>query len=253
MSIVITKDEDGGLSSEVSNRLDELFSDEDSVVSQKSSARPKSAAAADAAARELKRQDKSGSATGVTDTNKDSPINTLKALVFAIDWEITDESMVSFLREIKRLQQKYQNDKVFSLFLKLHESIGKYIKARKAKAHPDSFKFVASVYKNFEKALMTPGISEIQKKKLLATEVNKFKEFKQRVLLREGAVDQAEVVVIDDAAVQRVEERIVDKVPVLSAVGLDSKEALDYIIEELKKTIKAEFHTLRQLIKNLGV
>jgi len=250
---VTTKDEDGGLSSEVSSRLDELFGDEDPVSSQKASSRPKSAMAGDAAAREPKRPEKPGHSTSETDADKDSPIHTLKALVFAIDWEITDESMVSFLKEIKRLQQIYKNDKVFSLFLKLHESIGKYIKARKAKAHPDSFKFVASVYKNFEKALLTPGISEVQKKKLLSFEVNKFKEFKQRVLLREGAMVKEEVAVIDDAAVERVEEKVIEKAPALSSVSLDSKEAIEYIIEELKKTIKAEFHTLRQLIKNLGV
>jgi hypothetical protein len=252
MGIVTTKDEDGSLSSEVSSRLDELFGDEAPVTSQKASARPKSMATADAATREPKRQEKAGSAASESDADKDSPIHTLKALVFAIDWEITDESMVSFLKETKRLQQQYKNDQVFSLFLKLHESIGKYIKARKAKAHPDSFKFIASVYKTFEKALLTPGISEVQKKKLLSTEVNKFKEFKQRVLLREGAVEQEEVVVIDDAAVERVEERVIEKAPALSSVSLDSKETVDYIIEELKKVIKAEFHTLRQLIKNLG-
>jgi len=249
---VTTKDEDGGLSSEVSSRLDELFGEQDPVVSQKASPRSKGVPAADAAARESKRQEKTGTSTTELDADKDSPIHNLKALVFSIDWEITDESMVSFLKETKRLQQKYQNDKVLSLFLKLHESIGKYIKARKAKAHPDSFKFVASVYKNFEKALLTPGITEVQKKKLLSGEVNKFKEFKQRVLLREGAIEKEEVAVIDDASVEKIEERAVEKAQAVSSLGLDSKEALDYIVEELKKTIKAEFHTLRQLIKNLG-
>ncbi len=246
-----TKDEDGGLSNEVSNRLDELFGDEDPAAN-KVSARSKSAPIAESSPREPKKQDKSSPAMDAMSSDKDSPIHNLKALVFAIDWEITDESMVSFLKEVRRLQQKYQNDKVLSLFLKLHESIGKYIKARKAKAHPDSFKFVASVYKNFEKALLTPGISEAQKKKLLSIEVNKFKEFRQRVLLREGAMAREEVAVIDDAAVERVEDRVPEKAPVFSASGLDSKEALDYIVEELKKTIKSEFHTLRQLIKNLG-
>jgi hypothetical protein len=252
MGVVTTKDEDGGLSSEVSSRLDELFGEEDSVASQKASPRSRGAVTADAAAREAKRQDKTGSAPEASGMVKDSPIHTLKALVFAIDWEITDESMIGFLKEIKRLQQKYQNDKVLSLFLKLHDSIGKYIKVRKAKAHPDSFKLIASVYKNFEKALLTPGISEVQKKKLLSIEVNKFKEFKQRVLLREEAVERAEVVVIDDTAVERVEDRVVERAAALSPVNLESKEAIDYIVEELKKTIKAEFHTLRQLIKNLG-
>ncbi len=243
------KDDDEGLSSEVSSRLDELFGDDDAGGGPKIAAKPKGP---DPAVRDFKRQEKPAAATSESDADKDSPIRNLKALVFAIDWEITDESMVSFLKEVKRLQQKYQNDKVLSLFLKLHESIGKYIKARKAKAHPDAFKFVASVYKNFEKTLLTPGISEIQKKKLLAVEVNKFKEFKQRVLLREEAVEQEEVAVIEETAVERAEERMPEKVQAALPSRLDSKEAIEYIVEELKKTIKAEFHTLRQLIKNLG-
>jgi hypothetical protein len=35
-------------------------------------------------------------------------------------------------------------------------------------------------------------------------------------------------------------------------LSLESREAIDYIVEQIKKEIKAEFHTLRQIIKNLG-
>lgn len=249
-----TKDEDGGLSSEVSSRLDELFGEQEPDINIKAKpvARPRGAVSQDENPREAKKEEKMGSEIGEAEDDKDSPIRNLKALVFSIDWEITDETMVNFLKEVKRLQQTYKNDKICLLFLKLHESIGKYIKARKAKAHPDSFKFVASVYKNFEKALLSPGISDIQKKKLLSTEVKKFKEFKQRVLLREVAIEPEEIIAIDESIEQKVESRIAEKAAVVKAIPLDSKEAIDYIIEELKKTIKAEFHTLRQIIKNLG-
>jgi hypothetical protein len=251
---VTTKDEDGGLSSEVSSRLDELFGDQEPDINIKAKpvARPGGIVLPDENARVANKEEKRGIEINEAESDKDSPIRNLNALVFSIDWEITDETMVNFLNEIKRLQQKYKNDKVLFLFLKLHESIGKYIKARKAKAHPDSIKFISSVYKNFEKALLTPGLSDIQKKKLLSTEVKKFKEFKQRIMLREVAIEPEEIVAIDEAAEEKSKSRIAEKAGAVQAFSLDSKEAIDYIIEELKKTIKAEFHTLRQIIKNLG-
>ena len=238
-----TKDEDGGLGSEVSNRLDELFGDGEPDDAPDATASAKAKPGGDA------RQVKKSERMGTFGHGKDSPIKNLKALVFSIDWEITDETMVAFLAEVSRLQQTFKNDQVLLLFLKLHESIGKYIKARKAKAHPDAIKFVASVYKHFEKVLMTPGMPEIQKKKLLASQVNKFKEFKQRVMLREETMAPS-----DRAAYQAdmPAPRPTPKAAPDTGLSLESRQAIDYIVEELKKTIKAEFHTLRQIIKNLG-
>jgi hypothetical protein len=154
---------------------------------------------------------------------------------------------VDFLNETKRLSQKYKDDKILSMFLKLHESIGKYIKAKKARAHPDSIKFVASVYKNFEKVLISPGMKENQKKQLLTAEVKKFKDFKQRVLLRDGSGEPSAVAKSSAGADTRAVK------PVTGAgLSLETKEAIDYILEQVKKEIKAEFHTLRQIIKNIG-
>jgi len=246
-----TKDDDGSLGAEVSSRLDELFGDDDSEVI------PVSSVSSDAVSVSGGSKRKAGKAvTPMADSasgnlDADSPIGNLKALVFSIDWEITDETMVDFLVEIKRLMKKYKNDKVLSLFLKLHASIGKYIKAKKARAHPDSIKFVASVYKNFEKVLLTPGMKESQKKKLLTAEVKKFKDFKQRVLLREGAggpPPEAEVYTVAASAVTPTAAKSVSG----DALSLETKAAIDYILEQIKKEIKDEFHTLRQIIKNIG-
>jgi hypothetical protein len=141
---------------------------------------------------------------------------------------------------------------VLTLFLKLHESIGKYIKAKKARAHPDAIAFVASVFKNFEKVLLSPGMQEKQRKQLLSAEVQKFKAFKQRILLRDGAAEGHQQASRDDLA-DSAKARISEKLSAAGApLSLESKEALDYIVEQLKKEIKAEFHTLRQIIKNLG-
>jgi len=165
------------------------------------------------------------------------------------------KSMVDFLKETHRLAQKHKKDKVLSVFLKLHDSIGKYIKAKKARAHPDSMKLIASVFQNFEKVLLSTGITEVQKKKLLSSEVKKFKAFKQRVLLREEALEPAETEKMDVRVIEEVAPPVApvsDKAAPPVTLPLESKQAVEYILSELKKTIKAEFHTLRQIIKNLG-
>lgn len=245
------KDEDGSLNAEVSNRLDELFGDEDSETSVMSVASSQGAGLSNESVKRGKKTAAAVRDNGIGSEADNSPIKNLKALVFSIDWEITDEIMIDFLKETKRLSKKYQNDKVLSLFLKLHESIGKYIKAKKARAHPDSIKLIASVYKNFEKVLLSTGISEIQKKKLLSAEVKKFKSFKQRVVLREEVYEPPEKLDI------RVVDEVTEVSPIKKAASvpelpLESKEAIEYIVAELKKVIKTEFHTLRQILKNLG-
>ncbi len=239
-----TMDDDGGLGAEVSSRLDELFGEDDSSDSEGAATPSRKANAPSGAAPERKPAESSAAGSGAGDD--DSPIKNLKALVFGIDWEITDESMIAFLKETKQLQKKYANDKILLMFLKLHESIGKYIKAKKAKAHPDAIKFVTSVFKSFEKVLMTPGMAELQKKRLLSGEVKKFKDFKERILSREQAIEEAEVVTPEKAVSATGGGRAAP------ALSVESQEALNYIVEELKKTIKAEFHTIRQIIKNLG-
>ena len=241
-----TKEEDGSLGEEVSSRLDELFGDDNSEAAPVSKVSSAAVSVADNSRITGRKAAKPRAESAADDLPADSPIRNLKALVFSIDWEITDDTMVDFLAETNRLLGKYKNDKILTLFLKLHESIGKYIKAKKARAHPDAFKFVASVYKNFEKVLLSPGMKESQKKQLLSAEVNKFKDFKERVLQREAAGEPAMAL-----APERTPPPAVRPAggPPLS---LESREAIDYIVEQLKKEIKAEFHTLRQIIKNLG-
>jgi hypothetical protein len=241
-----TKEEDGSLGAEVSSRLDELFGDDNPKAAPVSKVSSAAVSVADDARITGRKAAKPMAESAADDLPEDSPIRNLKALVFSIDWEITDDTMVDFLTETQRLLGKYKNDKILTLFLKLHESIGKYIKAKKARAHPDAFKFVASVYKNFEKVLLSPGMKESQKKQLLSAEVNKFKDFKERVLLREGAEEPAATLAPARTPVPAA------RAAAGPSLSLESREAIDYIVEQLKKEIKAEFHTLRQLIKNLG-
>jgi hypothetical protein len=88
-----------------------------------------------------------------------------------------------------------------------------------------------------------------QKKQLLTVEVKKFKDFKQRVLLRDssGRPPVIEVPTAASAGTPRVV-----KPEIGALLSAESKEAIDYFVEQIRKELKAEFHTLRQIIKNMG-
>ena len=75
-------EDDEGLGKEVSSRLEEMFGEDEDA--------------------------------GFDEQN--SPVRELRALVAGIDWEISDESMGAFLKEIRRLQGTYQDDKTLSMF-----------------------------------------------------------------------------------------------------------------------------------------
>lgn len=258
------KDEDD-IGAQVSSRLEELFGeeDEDESTDQQSGAPPEAEQYRGSAGKMHDESQFSPDDAGSGD--QDSPLKDLKALVFGIDWEITDEGMKDFLREIRNLQERYQHDKVLSAFLKLHESVGKYISAKKGSAHPEAFKFVASVFKSFEKVLTTPEMKDSRKKRLLSEEIRNFKDFKEKLAAARGKNSPAEPAAHLSGDRQpgagfeqqqpepedsQGEENQGEEKQVASV--LENQEAVDYIVAELKKTIRAEFHTIRQIIKNLG-
>ncbi len=112
---------------------------------------------------------------------EDSPIKELKSIVLSIDWEITDEIMSKFLNQVEKLKTTYQHEKMILMFLQLLGSVGRYIKAKKEASDPDVVKLLNSSYSGMEKVLLTKGLSAAEKKKILASEVNKFKKIKEQI------------------------------------------------------------------------
>jgi len=115
---------------------------------------------------------------------EESPLKELKSIVLSIDWEITDEIMTKFLRQVNALKNAYANDKIIVMFLQLLGSVGKYIKAKKANTDPDIVKLLNTAYAGLEKVILTIDISEAQRKKILLIELSKFKKLKERLTVK---------------------------------------------------------------------
>ncbi len=188
--------------------------------------------------------------------DQNSPLRNLKGTLLSIDWEITDDIMDHFLAEIERLQEAYASAKIPVLFLQLLGSVGKYIRNQKARAHPDSIRILNSVYSSFEKVLLDPGLPETEKRKLLYSEVNRFKALKQDIARdKTGKVEAVQEEAAQEEAVPAApteeqpstgtEATEVASPSPAELAGMQPHEAFAYALEEIKQVIKSEFQALR--------
>ena len=141
------------LSSELENRLDDLFGENDIQLPE-------------AQKKSLKEH---------------YPLAELKNLILSIDWEITDEVLDNLILQLKDLQLTYKHDKIVMTFLQILNSLGNFIKTHRAKAHPKTFKILNSVFSSLDKVVLSKDMAELAKKKILRTEMNRYKELRTQI------------------------------------------------------------------------
>jgi hypothetical protein len=178
----------------------------------------------------------------------ESPLKTLKAILLALDWEITEETLNSLLRETKSLEELYREEKVPFTLLQILTAIGKYIRLNKGKAHPNTIKLINSVYLALEKTAASEGMVQQEKERFLLNEVAKFKKLKEDIaILKEKRGEER----LDDLVTPPITEpkSPAGEVKKKSAQGDESQmaphEAFAIAVEEIKDLIRAEFKALR--------
>lgn len=111
----------------------------------------------------------------------DLPLKDLKSTILAIDWEITDDVLDTFIDQVDGLTDAFEADKVAHTLLRLLKSLGKYIRSHKSKAHPETIKRIMAVYSTLETAVADDGLSRTEKENMLLEEVRQFKRLKARI------------------------------------------------------------------------
>lgn len=252
---------DPKMAMEVDNRLDDFFSDEgpsSTIDNEDLKPEPKKQAAPEKPAAENPPDEDSIMKDPVLDS-EDSPLRNLKSVVLSLEWEISDDVMFRLGDEVGVLEKEYKKDKILVAFLQILGSLGKYIHKKKADAHPDSIALLNSVYDNFEKAMLAPNLSEMDKKKLLAGEVNKYKKLKVIISKTPSREDEKDVVdeqprkdAYADAVQESPAERTADEGPAENAsAAIDgaSARAIVEALERIGQSICAELSALREEIK----
>ena len=147
------------MSSELENRLDDLFGENDIQLPDA--------------------QDKNA--------KEHYPLAELKNLILSIDWEITEEVLDNLLQQLKDLQLTYEHDKIVTTFLQILSSLGNYIKTHRAKAHPKTFKILNSVFASLDKVVLSKDMTEPAKKKILRGEMTRYKELRAQIAKSKSA------------------------------------------------------------------
>ena len=175
-------------------------------------------------------------ADGESSEVKEYPLKELKAVILSIDWEITDDVMKRLANQVVGLKKRYKDDKIVFILLQLLGSIGEYIRVSRGKSHPDSFKFLNSLFKKLDKVVCTKGLSESEKKKILSVEVNKYKVLKdklssQKFVPQQGKQEKLEV------------KNKTGKTDVLPI------EVFADAMDQIRQLIRSEFKALREEIR----
>jgi len=117
-------------------------------------------------------------ASGQSKQTQDSPLAELKNQVLSIDWEITDEVLDSFVDQVETLKKRFPSDKIVLTFLQILGSLGSYIRAKRGKAHPKTFKTLNSVFARLEEVVDSRQMSEADKTRILQLEIKRYNELK---------------------------------------------------------------------------
>ena len=199
---------------------------------------------------------------GAKDTNNPgaNPLRELKSIVLSLDWEITDEVMDRFFREIHRLEDEYGNQKTLVSFLHLLDSIGKYIRHHKGKAHPHAGKLLNSAYMSLEKVIRSQHLTPMERKRMLARELRRYRKLKEQIALRKaGKVREKTGEGVDKTSIVNEQQQAAS--PSEGGSGPSGKMAEEFkgpvdmiemfagALEELKQFIHGEFKALREELR----
>lgn len=202
---------------------------------------------------------------------KTSPLESLKTIVLALDWEITDDDLQELLTELAAVAQIYQKDTIAVRFIQVIESIAKYIKTKKANAHPHTIKLLNSSFQNFTHIIETPNVSENEKKTLLLKTINEFKAVKETIARDKQPISPIESPRMETpvksspaSPVEPARESVRPTIAAPSSAaptdeGVQQGEAdfskmsphaaFAYALQEIKQTMQSEFSALRAEIR----
>lgn len=120
------------------------------------------------------------SAVELGEPGQEDPLLNLKAIVYGIDWEITERDLKNLSNEVKRLELQYNDSKAKKIFLQGIGSLGAYINLKRSDAHADAFKLLHSFFIGLE-TVVRNNLSGQAEKDVLLPEVEKFNGFKRLI------------------------------------------------------------------------
>jgi hypothetical protein len=177
----------------------------------------------------------------------------LRNIIMSLEWEVTDNHLNDFLKELNRLQRAYIKDDQLQKLFRLLFHLGRYIKVYQSDTHPYAFnslfrayngavKITSGKYSNHQKA----NIVNDEIKRYLALKAylkSKNKNIYRRALNKQNASEKSRLSPIDSFSK--------DKLYQSKDASKIQYRTLDNNFMELKKFIYLEIKKLRQDLQRI--
>jgi hypothetical protein len=133
----------------------------------------------------------------------DVELQDLKAVILAVDWEISEITLKTFDTVTSRMLTRLKSHKILHAYLMIIHSMGRYIASEKATAHKDSLTLLHAVFENFERIVQTPDMPLKKRQQLIEKDIEAFHNFKRELSLpvenSPGTMDAMEDEIIQPA------------------------------------------------------
>jgi len=107
-------------------------------------------------------------------------LETLKALILGLDWEINGQELAQLGEEVHRLERVFRKSKAKLILLQGIGALCSYINKMRSKSNSKAFTLIQSFYEVLEK-IPSGDLPLGEDKQLLLAEVEKFKSFKTEI------------------------------------------------------------------------
>ena len=107
------------------------------------------------------------------------PLHNLKKIVLSLEWEISEESIIQYLKQLKYLGEIFAKDKNITVLLRIQTILGKYIKRFKSDTNPYAFTIVQTAFRSLDKIICGKNLPDSEKRQLISLEIKRYKKLKQ--------------------------------------------------------------------------
>jgi len=104
---------------------------------------------------------------------KPPSLASLRNIIKSLEWEVTDNHLNDFMREVSQLQRLHITDDLLQKLFRILIILGRYIRVYQSDTHPHVFKMLFRVFKSLEK-IVSGKYSHHKKAKIVNDEIKRY-------------------------------------------------------------------------------
>ena len=183
-----------------------------------------------------------------------NPLYNLSKILLSIEWEVTDDILSKYLREIIQLRRLFRENIYLKCLLHLQYIYGKFIKTYPDKIPLKTYKILYNLHGCMKNISANKKLSDSEKKKIVKKEIHRYKNFRKYITTNNNILSQKKSFKKATPTSHKTSYSIDSKNVIKNATFKDElsyKDHLENALLEMKAFIKKEMEELKFDLCNL--